>query len=592
MILSWMLYASLIALLLSLAAWALEGVVRQRGGPVRGVWTAALIVSLALPAVALVVRPVSESAAVASAPGLAAAPAPVAAATLVWTEWTEPLASAAAAVHRKRPDLDPWLLALWGAASVGIAVALTRSYFSLARRRRRWRRADVEGRSVWISEDTGPAVVGVFPGRVVVPEWLLDASDVERRIVLAHEEEHVRARDPVLLWSALLLWAAMPWNVGLWWIHRRIRRAVEVDCDRRVLTSGVDPKTYSRLLLDVGERGTAHRLAVAALSEHPSFLERRIRVILASKSRWWLGRACASAVLATGLVLGACEVDRPASSLVRKDSSLGEHKRAESLRAVNTGVTGVGISGESVTPVRTASAPDEIRSFDDAVRTALEEFYPHLLTEALPVVRVNLYFLASAQGEMVRSAFDTEERLGRCNASLEAGLGTAVDPKSIESSGCASLRAGRIGRNALQVFWASLKANGDAAGDPGPYRFHQITSAGQPSQAHLRAAVERYHPDVLREGLPRGEGVWFIADRDHRVLHTGRGAVTTDSGAVKRDLEARHPGVKIDRMLMGSVPGHTGDWSSLVWATLAEPGAGLDSGDVSGAGAPPTPRAQ
>jgi hypothetical protein len=184
---------------------------------------------------------------------------------------------------------------------------------------------------------------------------------------------------------------------------------------------------------------------------------------------------------------------------------------------------------------------------------------------------------------MVRTAIDTDERSGNCSVSLEAGLGTPVDLKSTEGGGCAFYPAGRIGPNRLGVFWASLKSNAGTAGEPGPYRFHAITSAGRPTEANLRAAVERYHPDVLREGLPRGKVVWFIADRDHRVLHTGRATFYANSDAAKRDLEALHPGVEIRGMLMGSVPVETGDRIDLVWATLAaEPGAG----------APPLPRAQ
>lgn len=61
MILPWMLYASMTALLLGLAARCLEGVVRQRGQPIRGLWAGALLGSVCLPTFAAFVIPGGKS---------------------------------------------------------------------------------------------------------------------------------------------------------------------------------------------------------------------------------------------------------------------------------------------------------------------------------------------------------------------------------------------------------------------------------------------------------------------------------------------------------------------------------------------------
>ncbi|UUZ52386.1 hypothetical protein LP419_22985 [Massilia sp. H-1] len=45
------------------------------------------------------------------------------------------------------------------------------------------------------------------------------------------------ARDPQLLGLALLVLVAMPWNLPMWWQLRRLRHAIEVDCDARVLAA-------------------------------------------------------------------------------------------------------------------------------------------------------------------------------------------------------------------------------------------------------------------------------------------------------------------------------------------------------------------
>src|SRR6266487_6960503 len=69
--------------------------------------------------------------------------------------------------------------------------------------------------------------------------------------------------------AALVL---MPWNPALWWQVRRLRLAVEIDCDGRVLARGGTPPEYFELLLQVGRRRARFALAVPALGEPASFL--------------------------------------------------------------------------------------------------------------------------------------------------------------------------------------------------------------------------------------------------------------------------------------------------------------------------------
>ena len=45
-------------------------------------------------------------------------------------------------------------------------------------------------------------------------------------MMLAHEEEHVRARDPWLLAAAGLALVAVPWNIAAWLVVRRLRLAL------------------------------------------------------------------------------------------------------------------------------------------------------------------------------------------------------------------------------------------------------------------------------------------------------------------------------------------------------------------------------
>jgi beta-lactamase regulating signal transducer with metallopeptidase domain len=243
MILSWMLHASALTLLLVLAAASLETTARQQGWPVRGLWIGAGLGSIALSALA-VLLPERDSVAAAR---LIPAPVAEAAAGLAW------LGSQPASAPPLRLEL--WLLVSWGIASAAIVAAIGISRARLRRRSREWVLRNVDGRDVWVSGDTGPAVVGVLRSRIVIPDWVLESDPGDRSLALAHEEEHIRARDPQLLCAALLLLAALPWNLPLWWLWRRLRQAVELDCDHRVLARGLDPRAYSRLLVNVAQWG-------------------------------------------------------------------------------------------------------------------------------------------------------------------------------------------------------------------------------------------------------------------------------------------------------------------------------------------------
>ncbi|HEY0023267.1 MAG TPA: M56 family metallopeptidase [Longimicrobium sp.] len=268
----WMAYCLGVGALLSAAALAMEAALRSFRRPARWVWAAALALSIAVPA------------AVRWGPGSAEPPAsPLAVAA--------PLASGtgsirpAAPVAAVRPlidlhALDRPLLVGWAGLSIGVAFAWLGAWGMLQWRRRRWRERRVDGVRVLVSADTGPAVVGWIRPRIVLPEGVVrDADPSTRRMILQHETEHLAAGDPRMLAFALIAIALVPWSPAAWWQLRRLRLAMEVDCDARVLARRADVRAYGELLLEVGRRGAGTRLPVAAMSEPRSFLERRIRMM-------------------------------------------------------------------------------------------------------------------------------------------------------------------------------------------------------------------------------------------------------------------------------------------------------------------------
>jgi hypothetical protein len=172
----------------------------------------------------------------------------------------------------------------------------------------------LDGRDVLVSEQIGPAIVGVVKPEIVIPRWALGLPAQDRELVLRHEEEHRRAGDLRVVVGSLVVLALLPWNVPLWWQVRRLRLAVELDCDRRVLAGAHQLRRYASLLVEMGRRRTISRLAALALAYPAPFLERRI-LSMTARVRPTPARTAAFAIVASLLALAAYRVEAPAAQL-------------------------------------------------------------------------------------------------------------------------------------------------------------------------------------------------------------------------------------------------------------------------------------
>jgi bla regulator protein BlaR1 len=299
--LAWMLHAIVVSLLLGLTALALEHAARVQRKPTRWLWSAGMTASLLLPLV--------MPSALAQIAPLAHDVDPTIAERVIAFRHTAnalspagwlPATTEAAAGF---PDLDRLLQLGWAAASMILLAVILACSVQLRLRGRRWRPATMTGVPVHVSADVGPAIVGLWDPRIVVPRWLTQSDPEVQELVIAHEQSHLDAYDARLLTVALGLLVCMPWNLPLWWQMRRLRLAVEIDCDTRVLRRGYDVARYSRTLIAVGERQSAHIAAAAAMAERRSSLERRIRAMLLKPTRY--GRAAALTLACVG---AACAI--------------------------------------------------------------------------------------------------------------------------------------------------------------------------------------------------------------------------------------------------------------------------------------------
>jgi TonB family protein len=205
----------------------------------------------------------------------------------------------------------------WLIASAVLFGKLVADVLMLRRLRRQWPVQEIDGRRIRLTTDVGPAVVGLRSMELVLPEWILSFDESLRALVLRHEEEHRAAHDPHLLIGSRIAIALMPWNPALWFASRRLRLAIELDCDARVLHAHPSPKRYGMLLLTIAQRrGTAPTALAPMLSEPTTQLERRILAMLPSRRRFVHATTVAAVLVAAGALALACSVqsDAPTAS--------------------------------------------------------------------------------------------------------------------------------------------------------------------------------------------------------------------------------------------------------------------------------------
>ncbi|MDF3019724.1 MAG: hypothetical protein K0Q92_1027 [Steroidobacteraceae bacterium] len=304
--LAWMFYAIMVSLLLSVGAFLAERAARLKQAGTRWVWITAIVASLVLPTL--------MSSVTFEVPDVLGDQV---SSKIVALRQTTTLTLSPAVWITGEPEPRSWRVAdetirrLWLGVSVAMLLALFASGIQLAVRKRRWRRETVAGIPVYLTADVGPAVVGLLRPSIALPEWVANASSQHQTSVLAHEQAHLDARDPQLFTSALALLVFMPWNLPLWWQLRRLRYAIEIDCDARVLRAGVDPAHYGETLIVVGERQSAYIGAVAAMSESKSFLEERIEHMIRKPVRWRRLGAATLASVSIALTAVAAQVAPP-----------------------------------------------------------------------------------------------------------------------------------------------------------------------------------------------------------------------------------------------------------------------------------------
>jgi TonB family protein len=227
--------------------------------------------------------------------------------------------------------VDTIAIVLWVIVSLFRLLRLLRAQRALLRISRAARATVIDGHNVFVTSDIGPAVVGIAAPRVAVPLWLTELDAPLRDLVLRHEQEHCSARDTLLVWLGEVSVALMPWNPVVWWQARRLRLALELDCDARTLRNSGPVETYGKLLLLIAERQHMTRLA-PMLAESNSHLGRRIAAMTRQSATHRPLRAAALGIVTIVAIIAACS-ERVGSDLTGPTQTAGRFVSKQPAKA-------------------------------------------------------------------------------------------------------------------------------------------------------------------------------------------------------------------------------------------------------------------
>jgi beta-lactamase regulating signal transducer with metallopeptidase domain len=409
MISNLVLYGNTVALLFGLSALALERAAAWRGMARRVAWVGALILSVALPTLRLLApqssapsQLVSTVRSIPESDQNRVIPAPTArrADAVVSVAMTES-GGQRQLTWPTQTSLERIVRPLWLLVSLGLVTFYALLWLRLRVAARHWRREWIDGQEVWVTETLGPAVYGLIRPIILMPRWALNGPDAARAVILAHEQEHVSAHDPRLLLLGMLLVAIAPWNLPLWWQLRRLRFAIEVDCDARVLGRGTEARAYGEVLLTIGQRRSLTPIGAIALTEPASQLLRRIRIMttyLPKRSAWFIGMTMA---MALAFVAVAAELPPP---------------------ALNASSGPAAASPESLLKPPLGEDPRAAQ-----VKTLVRSTYPELFSASAAPAPVAITMVLNADGTLHKSFKETIEPKPYVANSLRAFQAMGID---------------------------------------------------------------------------------------------------------------------------------------------------------------------
>jgi hypothetical protein len=219
--------------------------------------------------------------------------------------------------------------------SIGFGLMAIRLAAGVLHARTMARRASFVNGALVSAQCAAPVTVGWLRPVVILPEEWQSWPRAKLDAVLAHEREHVRRRDPLVQWLALLNRSIFWFHPLSWWLERKLSDIAEEACDAAVLRCGHDPHEYSHYLIELARsvEQAGERVSVWGSRIGGGALPGRIRRILDSRPLPPLSRirsfAAAALCLSVLAVFSSCKPER-ALKLAPGQPSMNElmHNRA------------------------------------------------------------------------------------------------------------------------------------------------------------------------------------------------------------------------------------------------------------------------
>ncbi len=484
MIAAWMLSAMLFTALLGGAALFAESALRSARRQARWPWLVALGAGVVWPTLAPVLRRYSQASATmldiaVAVPSVRVVPDSLPG--LPIARW-----------------LDVALLSLWAATSIIALARLADALIVIRRIRRASEPRTVDDVPVLITEAIGPAVIGVLQPHVLLPASVLDLDQSLRRLVLRHELEHGRAHDQVALIGSAIALALVPWNLPLWWVVRRYRLAIEIDCDARVLAGERNARQYGQLLMLISQRAGVPAFA-PMLAASRSHLEQRIAAMIPESSR---GRRTRVAVALTGAVVIAI---------------------AACSSRISDGIAGPKpeVAARATTPVN-ADQP----WFEFQVNKPAQQIpgtgrlrYPDELRAANVEGEVLAQFVVTTDGDVEPGTF---KELRSSNPLFTAAVKANLASMKFSPAEVKGVRVKQLVQQPFTFAIDASKSLPAVSPPPSPFSFssptHYVEAGNRPAEQIPGTGMIRY-PDELRRANVEGEVIaQFVVTQDGKYL--------------------------------------------------------------------------
>ena len=156
-----------------------------------------------------------------------------------------------------------------------------------------------------------PMLFGIFRPAIILP--CREYSLGEMQAILSHELTHLRRKDVLVKWLALIVTALHWFNPVVWLVNREIDRACELSCDEAVILDmdGQERRHYGNTLIMVAANPrTPRAITSATMSEDKKNLKERLGAIMKNRrhTRYVLMLSVLLIFAAMGLAvtLGSC----------------------------------------------------------------------------------------------------------------------------------------------------------------------------------------------------------------------------------------------------------------------------------------------